>query len=76
MHNNFPYFSKPYYTRKQNFHFWFLYYFRAWVDLFSGIIGILTFGFISIWWGADVSEKILRLQMKYYHERKQNEQIR
>ena len=58
------------YTKKQRMVIWLLCILRHLSDILSGIVGLITFGIIQTWWGCDISEKIMRRQMKYYKENK------
>lgn len=58
------------YTKKQRIIMWFLYMARNLTDIFSGILGIISLGLITTWWSVNISEKILRNQMKFHKENK------
>ena len=60
------------YTKKQRFYIWRIYMLRNFADILSGIIGLITFGYIQTRWSSSFSEKILRKQMEFYKERKNN----
>jgi hypothetical protein len=58
------------YTVKQRLYMWFLLMLRNACDIISGIVGILSLGFIQLTWGSTVSENILLAMIKFYKERK------
>jgi hypothetical protein len=57
------------YTGKQRFIQWGWYMLRFLVDIIAGLVGILTLGFVVIYWGVDISQIILLNQMKFYKEK-------
>lgn len=52
--------------------FWLLYMVRNILDILSGIIGILTLGIIETGWSLDISEKILKNQLRFHKENANN----
>lgn len=57
------------YIKKQRFLIWQLNMLRNFSDILSGIIGLITLGYIQTHWSCDISEKILRTQMKWRKEK-------
>jgi hypothetical protein len=61
------------YTKKQKAIQWSLYMLRNLADVLKGIIGLLSFGILQTYWSLDLSEIILRNQIKFHKEKNEKQ---
>jgi hypothetical protein len=58
------------YTPKQRLYIWCLYMLRHFIDIISGLIGIISLNLFNLWLGVNISEKILLYKIKAYKDNK------
>lgn len=57
------------YTSKQRLIQWGWYMTRNFAEIVQGLLGIITLGLIQTYWSVNISEKIIRNQIKFYKEK-------